>query len=485
VSDEELFDNVSISTKILEALHKSEAFARQVMPHLKREYFELHEVFLFELVKRFYDKYNSIPTIDATAIELDNLTHVMEDGKPNYITAPILKTIKEELKSFRATNKDALDKTEFEWLIDASEKFCKDRALFISLMKSIQIANGDAKNLSVSAIPSLMQEALAVTFDTNIGHDFFDSVGDRYDFFHSTVSKIPFQLDILNHITNGGVENKTLNLVMAGTGVGKSIFLCALAAHYMMQGHNVLYITMEMAEEKIAKRIDANLMDTSLDVIDALPREVYVSKIQKLMERTVGRLKIKEYPTSAAHVGHIRALLNELRMKKNFVPTIIIVDYLNIMCSQRLVGAAVTNLYQYIKNIAEELRGLAVETKCPIWTATQVNRDGLKSGDVDLTDTSESMGLPHTLDFMLALIEEEELKKLGQIIGKQLKNRYGDKDRDTKFMIGLDKSKMRFYDLPNTSVWNPGTGPNSSSGNATNASQNLNSALSKYGKVKV
>lgn len=439
-------DDILISTKILEGLTRSHEFARKTLPYLKDEYFIEHEKTLFEVIRKYYAKYNAAPTTDALIIELGNVNNLPQ---PIYDDAiDTVKGIKRAIKNTSFTEDDS------RWLIDSAEKYCKDRALFLAISKSIEISNGESKELSTSAIPSLLQEALNVGFATDIGHDYLADAEARFESLHSEKRKFSFPIDMLNKTTKGGVEEKTLNVIMAPTGVGKSIFLCNMAAHYMMKGYDVLYITLEMADEKIGDRIDANLMDVSLDDMDKLSKESYMTKINRIMSKTTGRLKIKEYPTKSCHVGHIRHLLDELKQKKNFLPKILIVDYINLMIPQSLSAKQSGNSNTVVKTIAEELRGLMVEKKLVGWSATQVNREGMRLSDFDMEDTSESIGLSFTLDYFLALIQPEELREKNQAVLKQLKNRYGDKDKFTKFMVGLNKSKMRFFDLEDSGMYN-------------------------------
>jgi len=338
--------------------------------------------------------------------------------------------------------------TSLEWLIDKTEKWCQDRALFNAVMESITIIDGKHQTLSQNALPDILTKALSVTFDPNIGHDYTDDAEQRYEFYHTLEERTPFDLEMLNKITKGGLPNKTLNVILAGTGVGKSLAMCHFAAANLSQGKNVLYLTMEMSEERIAERIDANLLDVSLDNIEKLSKESFMSKVQKIASKTQGKLLVKEYPTGSAHTGHFRALLNELKLKKKFVPDIIYVDYLNICASSRMKGlSGSVNTYSLIKSIAEELRGLAVEFNLPIFTATQTTRSGYGNSDPGLEDTSESFGLPATADFMVALVSNEELEKMGQVMVKQLKNRYSSPDHYKRFVLGIEKSKMRLFDV--------------------------------------
>jgi len=419
---------------ILRTLLHDEEYSRKVLPFLKPEYFtERDERVIYDCISTFYTKYNKQPTVESLLIDLSKRDNLSETE---------FKTIKDIIKSLKTH-----DKLETQWLLDNTEEFCKEKALYNGIMESIQIIDGKSKDKTKTAIPSILSTALAVSFDTHIGHDFIEDADKRYNFYHTVEKRIPFDIDLLNKITNNGTPYKTLNVCLAGTGVGKSLFLCHHAANCLMQGKNVLYITCEMAEERIAERIDANLMDTSLDDLKALPKDIYDRKLKRIMERTTGKLIIKEYPTATASAMHFKHLLDELRLKKNFIPEIIFIDYLNICASSRMKQSATVNSYTFIKAIAEELRGLAVETGVPIFTATQTNRSGFSSSDVELTDTSESFGLPQTADFMFALVSTEELQGLGQIMIKQLKNRYADPAANRRFVVGIDRSKMKLFDL--------------------------------------
>jgi replicative DNA helicase len=422
-----------IEQTILSHLAYNEEYSRKVLPFLKEEYFvdPSHKI-TFKLVDAYINKYNGLPSKEAILIELGNTSGLNETG---------FKAAKEVVESL------VRDDTGMDWLIDTTEKFCQDKALYNAVSKSIQIMDGTDKSFDKGMIPKVLQDALAVTFDNSVGHDYLEDFDQRYDFYHRKEARLPFDLNYMNEITNGGIPAKTLNIILAGTGVGKTMFMCHCAAGNLSLGRNVLYITMEMAEEEIAKRIDANLMNVPLDELLVLPRESYHTKVKKVREKTVGKLLIKEYPTASASAHHFRSLLNELALKKNFVPDIIYIDYLNICASSRIKPGANVNSYTYIKSIAEELRGLAVEFKLPIVSATQTTRTGYASSDVELTDTSESFGLPATADFMIALISTEELADMGQIMVKQLKNRYGDPNKFKRFVIGVDRAKMKFYDV--------------------------------------
>ena len=417
---------------VLKNLVYNEKYCRKVLPFIKPEYFEVHEEkVVFDEINKYVQEYQTQPPLNAIAIECERRTDLSQDGFQNILN--LLKTFTE-------------DKVDFDWLINTTEKWCKDRAVYLSLLEAIKIADGKDKTRTRDAIPSILQEALGVCFDEHVGHDYIDDFESRYDFYHRKEEKIPFDLEFFNKITKGGLPSKTLNIALAGTGVGKSLFMCHVAASSLLQGKNVLYITLEMAEERIAERIDANLLNINIQQLQDLPKQMYETKIIKLAQKTVGKLIIKEYPTASAHSGHFKSLLNELALKKGFKPDIIFIDYLNICSSSRYKGSIV-NSYTFVKSIAEELRGLAVEFNVPIVSATQTTRSGYSSTDVDLTDTSESFGLPATADLMFALISTEELEQLNQILVKQLKNRYNDPTMNKRFIIGIDRAKMRLYDV--------------------------------------
>jgi replicative DNA helicase len=421
-----------IETLVVVNLIDNEEYTKKSIPFIKSDYFEDQKnKVLFELIYEFYEKYNKLPTRASLLIDVDNTNNLSEDT---------VQEIKQILTGVEC------EKVEVKWLVDTTEKWCKDRAIYNALLESIKIADGQDKNRTPDSIPSILSDALSVSFDQNIGHDYFNNYSERFDFYNKTEEKVEFDLEYFNKITKGGLPNKTLNIALAGTGVGKSLFMCHVASSVLLQGRNVLYITMEMAEEKIAERIDANLLNVNVQDIERLPRQIYESKINSLIKKTKGKLIIKEYPTASAHVGHFKSLLNDLAMKKNFFPDIIFIDYLNICASSRYKGSIV-NSYTYVKAIAEELRGLAVECNVPIVSATQTTRSGYSNTDVDLTDTSESFGLPATADFMFALISTEELESLNQIMVKQLKNRYNDPTMNKRFLVGIDRAKMRLYDV--------------------------------------
>jgi len=421
-----------IESTILTNLIYNEEYLRKVLPHIEPDYFDNRiERVLFEEVSQFIAKYDKLPSQEIISIEIKNRTDLTQDEYSDALKIVSLLVPQEINQS---------------WLLDSTEKWCKDRAIYLALMESIRIADGGDEKKSRDAIPTILQDALAVCFDNNVGHDYLEDYEERYDFYHQKEDKIPFDLEFFNKITKGGLPNKTLNIALAGTGVGKSLFMCHVASSVLLQGKNVLYITLEMAEEKIAERIDANLLNVNIQDIGDLPKQMFESKVTNLTKKTQGTLIIKEYPTAAAHEGHFRALLNELQLKRSFKPDIIFIDYLNICASSRYSKLGSVNSYSYIKSIAEELRGLACEAEVPIVSATQTTRSGYSSSDVDLTDTSESFGLPATADLMFALISTEELEGLNQIMVKQLKNRYNDLSVFKRFVVGIDRAKMRLYD---------------------------------------
>jgi len=426
---------MNIEKVILKNLFKNEEYTRKSLPFLFEEYFSSGETkALFQILRDFIVKYNARPTYDALVIEVNDKKNLGE-----------------------AVHKDALnvldeirnDETETsqDWLLESTEKFCKERAVYNALMKSIDVMNDQVKGAEMGTILKLLEDALAVSFDTDVGHDYMENYNERYDYYHSVHEKIPFDLEFFNKITKGGVSRKTLNVILAGTGVGKSLTMCHLSAAALAQGKNVLYITLELSEKEVAKRIDANLMNITFDDLLKLPKELYDKRINSIRQKNVGKLIVKEYPTASASVNHFRALLNELNLKKSFKPDIIFIDYLNICASSRLKMNSNVNSYTLIKSIAEELRWLAVEYDLPLWTATQVNRAGFGSSDPGLENTSESFGLPATADFMFALISTEDLDALGQIMVKQLKNRYNDPSFHKRFVIGIDRSKMKLFDV--------------------------------------
>ena len=430
-----------VENLILKNLVLDEVFVRKSLPFIKAEYFaDPLERNLFEVFHKYFTQYNAIPSKEALEIEVGQLGTISDEQHKNILH--IIKELDEE-------------KSEPDWIVDVTEKWCQDRALYLALMQSIKIADGNDDQAAPGSIPSILSDALAVSFDNHIGHDYLEDYEERYEFYHKTEDKIPFDLEFFNKITKGGLPNKTLNIALAGTGVGKSLFMCHVASSALLQGKNVLYITLEMAEEKIAERIDSNLLNCDIQNLNQLPKMMYDNKVTSIAKKTEGKLIVKEYPTASAHCGHFKSLLNELALKKSFKPDIIFIDYLNICASARFKSnAGNVNSYSYIKAIAEELRGLAVEANLPIISATQTTRSGYGSSDIDLTDTSESFGLPATADLMFALISSEELEGLGQIMVKQLKNRYNDPTVNKRFVVGIDRAKMRLYDVEQSAQQN-------------------------------
>jgi replicative DNA helicase len=420
---------VNMEEMILSNLLNNENYLRNVSPFLKKEYFSHSNATVFRLIHDYFTEYSNPPTQHALKIELDNLGGINQDNYDHSI----------ELIT-RLSNSE----TDIEWLTEKTEKWCQDKAIYNAIMESIQVIEGNSKK-DKGALPEILSDALSVSFDTHIGHDFIEDFEKRYDFYHQKVERMPFDIDLFNTITRGGVPRKTLNVILAGTGVGKTLMMCHFAAANMMEGKNVLYITLEMAEERIAERIDANLMDVPLNELETYPKQTFETKIDRIRKKTEGKLVIKEYPTASVGAGHFRHLLNELKLKKKFAPDIIFVDYLNLCISSRMKMGGSVNTYTYVKAIAEELRGLAVENNLPIFTATQTNRTGFTSSDVGLEDTSESFGLPATADFMVAAISSEELEGMNQIMVKQLKNRYGDPALHRRFVVGVDRSRMKLY----------------------------------------
>ena len=421
-----------IEQTIISNLFHNEEYMRKVLPFVKEEYFNNRvEQLLYGEIFSFIEKYNNCPTKDAILIEIGNRKDVNEEENSR---------IKDYVNAIENLEVD------IEWLLDTTEKFCKDRAVHNAVLSGIKILDKKDDKRTPEAIPHILSEALAVSFDKSVGHDYIEDAEERFKFYHTKEKRFQFDLDYMNRITKGGVPSKTLNIALAGTGVGKSLFMCHLTSAYLLQGLNVLYITLEMAEERIAERIDANLLDVTMEDLHDMPHQLYEGKITKLREKTQGQLIIKEYPTAAAHSGHFKALMNELALKKSFRPDVIFIDYLNICASSRFKGGNISS-YFYVKAIAEELRGLAVEFNVPIFSATQTNRTGFVSTDIGLEDTSESFGLPATADFMFALISNDELEGLGQMKIKQLKNRYNDPSINRAFIVGVDKSKMRLYDV--------------------------------------
>ena len=421
-----------IEKVILRNLVYNEEYLRKVIPFIEPDYFnDRNERVVFEHITKYVAEYNSLITKEVLLIEIEDRRDITQ----------------EEVKNINGTINELEDiECDLEWLSDTTEKWCRDRAIYLALMESIKIADGQDDKQNRDAIPTILSDALSVSFNRNVGHDYLEDYEERYELYNKKESRIQFDLEYFNKITKGGIPNKTLNIALAGTGVGKSLFMCHHASSVLLEGKNVLYITLEMAEEKIAERIDANLLNVNIQEITDLPKPIFESKVTNLAKKTQGSLIIKEYPTASAHSGHFKALLNELALKKSFKPDIIFIDYLNICASSRYKAGSNVNSYSYIKAIAEELRGLAVEANVPIFSATQTTRSGFASSDVDLTDTSESFGLPATADLMFALISTEELEGLGQIMVKQLKNRYNDPTYNRRFVIGVDRAKMRLYD---------------------------------------
>jgi len=425
-----------IENTIINGLFFKEEYTRKVLPFIKEEYFGNRvEQLLFGEIFKFIEKYNNLPTKDAILIELNSRRDINEEE---------LQNIKDYVVAVENTEADD------QWLLETTEKFCKDRAVHNAVLTGIKILDNKDKKQTPEAIPHILSEALAVSFDKSVGHDYIEDAESRFKFYHTKEKRYQFDLDYMNRITKGGVPSKTLNIALAGTGVGKSLFMCHVASSYLLQGLNVLYITLEMAEERIAERIDANLLDVTMEDLHEMPKQLYDGKIKKLREKTQGQLIVKEYPTASAHAGHFKSLINELALKKSFRPDVIFIDYLNICASSRFKGGNISS-YFYIKAIAEELRGLAVENNVPIFSATQTTRTGFVSTDIGLEDTSESFGLPATADFMFALMSNEELEALGQMKVKQLKNRYNDPSVNRAFIIGVDRAKMRLYDVQQAS----------------------------------
>jgi len=425
--------NQTIERTTLSNLLFNEDYARKVLPFIKGNYFDVREErIIFDEIASFVDKYNKIPTQTSLEIEIGSRKDLNQDEHDKIVS--IVKTLNTE-------------NVDMEWLLDTTEKFCKDKAIYNAIVEGVGIIDGKDKSKTADSIPSILTEALSVSFDNSVGHDYIEDAESRHEFYNRKEERIPFDLDFFNKITKGGLPSKTLNIALAGTGVGKSLFMCHMASNCLAQGKNVLYITMEMAEERIAERIDANMMNVNIKDLAELPKQMFEDKIQKITKKTSGKLIIKEYPTASAHSGHFRGLIKELAIKKSFKPDIIFIDYLNICASSRFKGGVNVNSYTMIKSIAEELRGLAVETNVPIMSATQTTRSGFSNTDVGLEDTSESFGLPATADLMFALISTEELEELNQICVKQLKNRYNDPTMNKRFVIGIDRAKMKLYDV--------------------------------------
>ena len=424
----------NLEQTILRNLLTDEGYMRKVLPFIKPDYFEGIYRILFREAGKFVAKYNKLPNAESFKIELDQ-SDKLSDEQYN-LAMDIVPQL------FTG------DKVDDKWLVDTTEKWCQDRAIYLAIMESISIIDGKHEKLTKGALPDLLSNALGVGFDLKVGHDYVENAEDRYEFYHTEEDRLPFDLEYFNKITKGGVPRKTLNIALAGTGVGKSLFMCHVASSALVQGYNVLYITMEMAEERIAERIDANLLNVPIDQLDKMSKDMFTTKVKDISRKTTGKLIIKEYPTGSAHSGHFRALLNELKLKRQFEPDLIFIDYLNICASSRMKGmGGAINSYSYIKAIAEELRGLAVEFDIPIFSATQTTRSGYSNSDIGLEDTSESFGLPATADLMFALISTEELEQQGQFMVKQLKNRYNDPTQHKRFVIGVDRSKMRLFDV--------------------------------------
>ena len=426
---------MNLDQLILKNLINNEEYTRKALPFLREEYFHTDDTKnLFNIIHEFIVKYNTNPTHDSILIEINNKHGIREE---------VVKSIKETLNQFNADKEEP----NIDWLLNSTEQFCQEKAIYNAIMKSIDIMNDNKATQSKGMIPQLLSDALAVSFDPNVGHDYTEQYKERFEYYHRVEEKISFDLDFFNKITKNGLSKKTLNIALAGTGVGKSLFMCHVAASCLNMGKNVLYITLELAEEEVAKRIDANLMNITFEDLLKLSEDMYTKKVENIKKKTTGKLIIKEYPTASASTIHFKALLNELFLKKSFRPDIIFVDYLNICTSARIKQGAQVNSYTYVKSIAEELRGLAVEYSVPLVSATQTTRSGYVSSDVGLEDTSESFGLPATADFMFALISTEELEKLGQIMVKQLKNRYNDPSQNKRFVVGIDRSRMKLYDV--------------------------------------
>ena len=455
---------MKLETTILKNLITSEEFTRKVLPFIQTDYFSNNkEKILFNQISDFVNKFKNLPTYESLVIEVSNSKNLTDSD------------VKEVLGLLEEVHDNIKEPTDVNWLTEQTEKFCQDKAIYNAIMESVHILDDKSGTKAKGEIPKLLSTALGVTFDTHIGHDYILDSDSRYDFYHKQESRIPFDIDMFNKITKGGIPNKTLSICLAGTGVGKSMFMCHMAASCLSQGHNVLYITMEMAEERIAERIDANLLNVTMQELHSMTKKEYDRKFDSLRSKTHGKLIIKEYPTASASALHFRSLLNELHLKKNFQPQIIFIDYLNICSSARIKPGANVNSYSYIKAIAEELRGLAVEFNLPIVSATQTTRSGFTNSDPGLEDTSESFGLPATADFMFALISTEELEQLNQIMVKQLKNRFGDPNHFKRFVVGVDRAKMKLYDAEQsaqTGIVDSGqvqdTGPINTFGNREN-----------------
>ena len=423
-----------IEKTVLSNLVFNEDYYRRVYPYIKSEYFDDNNIKkIFDTYSKYVEDFKEPPSVEALKISLDKRKDLNEDTYKNVMSAV------DELQRDPDTNID--------WLVSETEKFCQDKDLFNTIRKAILVIDGEDKEMDKGSLPELLSNSLSISFDTSIGHDYLDDYDSRYDFYHKKEERLPFDIELMNKVTKGGLPRKSMSVLLATTGGGKSLVKCHMAASYLMTGKNVLYITMEMAEERIAERIDANMMDVTLDELKILPRDVYEKRINRIKSKTTGKLVVKEYPTGSAHVGHFRHLLNELRMKRGFTPDVVFIDYLNICASSRVKGAAAANSYTLVKSIAEEVRGLAMEYNCAVVTSSQFNRDGYGNSDVDLTNTSESMGITHTADCILGLISSEDLDNLGQLMIKQLKNRWGDLSYYRRFVVGIDRAKMKLYDL--------------------------------------
>ena len=423
-----------IEKTVLSNLVFNEDYYRRVYPYIKSEYFDDNNIKkIFDTYSKYIEDFKEPPSVEALKISIDKRKDLNEDTYKNVMSAV------DELQRDPDTNID--------WLVSETEKFCQDKDLFNTIRKAILVIDGEDKEMDKGSLPELLSNSLSISFDTSIGHDYLDDYDSRYDFYHKKEERLPFDIELMNKVTKGGLPRKSMSVLLATTGGGKSLVKCHMAASYLMTGKNVLYITMEMAEERIAERIDANMMDVTLDELKILPRDVYEKRINRIKSKTTGKLVVKEYPTGSAHVGHFRHLLNELRMKRGFTPDVVFIDYLNICASSRVKGAAAANSYTLVKSIAEEVRGLAMEYNCAVVTSSQFNRDGYGNSDVDLTNTSESMGITHTADCILGLISSEDLDNLGQLMIKQLKNRWGDLSYYRRFVVGIDRAKMKLYDL--------------------------------------
>jgi|TARA_B110000902_G_scaffold86250_1_gene102338 replicative DNA helicase len=458
-----------IETTVLSNLIFNESYYRKVYPYIKDEYFDDQSMKkIFSTYSEYVEQYKAPPSIEALKISLDKRKDMSEDSYTNVMT--MVDTFKSD------------ENTDYDFLVNETEKFCQDKDLFNSIRKAILIMDGEDKDNDKGSIPNLLSDSLGISFDTSVGHDFIEDSDERYEFYHRKEERMPFDIDLLNKITKGGLPRKSLTVLLATTGGGKSLVKCHAAASYLMTGKNCLYITMEMAEERVAERIDANMMDITLDDLKLLPRDVYQKRMARIKSKCTGQLVIKEYPTGSAHAGHFRHLLNELKLKKNFTPDVIFIDYLNICASSRIKGAAAANSYTLVKSIAEEIRGLAMEYNCAVVSSSQFNRDGYGNSDVDLTNTSESMGITHTADCIIGLVTTEELDNLGQLMMKQLKNRWGALDYYRRFVVGIDRSKMQIFDLEDSAqrgIGGQSAANTASFGNARDASPAFDN--SKFG----